>query len=134
MKCECGSDAVGSPRHSEWCPKSNELPPLVIPKGEDILYGITPWRPSGHIATPGLPLPPKRIGSITSNIPQNPAPLTAKDFQIGMTVMTWDNRDIADGYIGAMIVSGVDRSKDIVYAFHPTLGSADFDPKDLTIV
>ena len=21
VKCECGSDAVGSPRHSEWCPK-----------------------------------------------------------------------------------------------------------------
>jgi hypothetical protein len=23
-KCECGSEAVGSPRHSDWCPKYKE--------------------------------------------------------------------------------------------------------------
>jgi len=21
LKCECGSDACGSPKHSDWCPK-----------------------------------------------------------------------------------------------------------------
>lgn len=77
-RCTCGSEAVGSPRHSDWCDK-DKLKPLVVPTDDLLMSGLSAWPPQlpkGNVPTPffgiksGLMSTPpttpiKPIGSVT---------------------------------------------------------------------
>lgn len=52
MKCECGSESVGSLRHSDYCPKSDLHPKAENPSLLDDYYylifpmtGLSAWLP-----------------------------------------------------------------------------------------
>lgn len=144
FKCECGSDAVGSPRHSDWCPKSEVSLEDALIKFRSALAQVYA---DAQVTAPGLqawinPDPGNPFFNPTrSRIPTLPGspnpilppPLTINDFHVSFLVKT---KAVFQGQPVYTVVQ-VDRTRDIVY-IQLRVGSSDpihaCNPSDLELV